>query len=117
MASLPPTSGFGGVRGGGAGPWLSLLPQQGSEWSEVEVEVFFREAELLPELVHPLVQLHEGVAEALDLLVVEAAGLHAPEGFPLHHSPEEVDDRQDEARETAFDVLGVGLYAEGGAIH
>ena len=59
----------------------------------------------------------EGGAEALYFGVLQAAGLHASECLTLHQLSEEVDDGQHEAGETALDVLRVGVYAEGGAIH
>src|SRR4051794_12115814 len=100
--------------GPGRWPWRSDPSlHQVSEWSEIEVEVLVGEAELLLQLLHALVQLHERAAEALGLLLVERAGLHAPERLALHQLSEEIDHGQHEPGEAALDVLRVGVDAEG----
>src|SRR5437016_2398496 len=43
---------------------------------------------------HPLVQGHQGGANALDLLVREIALLDPADGLPLHQLPDELDDGQ-----------------------
>src|SRR4051812_42662916 len=80
-----------------------------AERSEIEIEVFLLEPEVLSELVHALFELHERLAETLDLLVVEVPHLHAAERLALHQLPQELDQREHELREPALDVLWVGL--------
>src|SRR3954464_3188659 len=83
--------------------------QQITERSEIELEVFLLEPEVLRELVHALLGLNNRLAETLDLLVVEVPHFHAAERLALHQLPQELDQREDELREPALDVLGVGL--------
>src|SRR5262249_9382879 len=86
-------------------------PEEVPQRTEVEVEVLRLEAELGSELLHALVELHEGLAEPLDLLVGERAAVDAPQCLTLHELTQELDDRQHELREPALDALRVGVDA------
>jgi hypothetical protein len=48
--------------------------EQSAQRAEVQVEVLVLEPERVLELLHPLFERHEGAAEALDRLGVQAAG-------------------------------------------
>src|SRR5919199_3002517 len=77
--------------------------QEISQRPEVEVQVAVFQLEVRLQLLHPRLELHERLAHALDLLVGQRAVLHAPQGLALHQLPEELDERQDELRETLLD--------------
>ena len=66
---------------------------------------------MLFQLVHPLGELHERVAQALDLLIGERPGLHPVKRLPLHQLPQELDERQHELREAALHSLSVDGHA------
>jgi hypothetical protein len=63
------------------------------------------------QLLHPLLELHEGLPEPLDLLVRERSGLHPPERLPLHQLPQQLHEGEDQLREALFDTLRVGVDA------
>src|SRR5438067_4673961 len=81
-----------------------------AERAEVEVQVAVLEPELGLELLHAALELHERLAEPLDLLVGEVPLLHPVERLPLHELTEELDEREDELREALLDLLGVGVH-------
>src|SRR4051794_22700492 len=83
--------------------------QQITERSEIEIQVFLLEPEVLRELVHALLELHERLPETLDLLVVEVPHFHAAERLALHQLPQELDQGEHELSEPTLDVLRVGL--------
>src|SRR5918992_1116637 len=84
--------------------------EQIAERPEVEVQVAVLEAELALELLHPTLELHERLAEPLDLLVGERALLHPTQRLPFHQLPEELDQRQHllHALGICVDSLGEG---------
>src|SRR5687768_15060155 len=86
---------------------VTVASQQPPQRAQVEVEVAVCEAELSLQLVHPLGQLHEGLAEPLDLLVAERSALHPAQRLPLHQLTEELDEGEDELREPALHALGI----------
>src|SRR5204862_7129460 len=96
-------------------PPAPTLPVGGSEQvperAEVEVEVLRVEPELLAQLLHALVELHEGAAEPLDLVVGEAAAVDAAERLPLHELAEQLHDREHQLREAALQLLGIRVHA------
>src|SRR5689334_1250410 len=97
MPSVP-LSLFSVYAGRFPGRALSLLLQQVSERTEVQIQVGIREPELRLELLHPVGEEHEGLSEALDLVIVERPLLHASQRLPLHQLPQELDQRQHELR-------------------
>ena len=64
------------------------------------------EPELVPQLVHALLELHERAAEALDLVVGQAAAVDAPQRLALHQLAQQLDHREHELREAALDGSG-----------
>src|SRR3954454_5295632 len=85
--------------------------QQSTQRPEVQIQVLGGEPELLTKLIHPLVQLHERAAEPLDLLLAQIPAVDPAQRLSLHDLPEQLDDRQDELRQAALDVLGIGIHA------
>src|SRR5690349_4651862 len=85
--------------------------QQITERTEVEIEVALFQSEVLRQLAHAAVELHEGLPQALDLLVAEVAGVHTAQRLSLHQLAQELDQREHELRETLLDLLRVGLDA------
>src|SRR5512135_1150692 len=79
--------------------WL----QQIAERAEVEIEVSLLQPEVLGQLAHAAVELHEGLPQPLDLVVAEVAGLHAAQRLALHQLPQQLDQREDELGEALFD--------------
>src|SRR5690349_6825360 len=110
MPSVP-LSVFSSYAGRFPGTALSLLLEQASERTEVEVEIGVVEPELPLQLLHAVGEEHERLPETLDLVVVERALLHAAERLALHQLPQELDQRQHELGETALDLLRVGVDA------
>src|SRR5207248_5846911 len=82
-----------------------------AERPEVQIQVAVLEPELGLELLHAALELHERLAEALDLLVGQGALLHAAKRLPLHQLAEQLDEGEDELREALLDLLGVGVHA------
>src|SRR4051812_46329622 len=80
-----------------------------AERSEIEVEVAVLEPELGLQLLHPLRELHEGLAEPLDLVVRQGSVLHAAERLPLHQLAQELDEREHELGQAALDPLRIGV--------
>src|SRR6478672_441576 len=85
--------------------------QQPAQRAEVQVQVLVLKAELLLELLHALLEQHEGAVEALDLLVGQPAGVDAAQRLTLHQLAQELDDRQHELGEALLDALGVCVDA------
>src|SRR5215208_28187 len=79
------------------------------EGTEVEIQVCVLELELALELLHPLLELHERDAEALDLGLVERSAFDPPQRLAFHELPQKLDHRQHELSEALFDVLGIGV--------
>src|SRR5829696_7546395 len=67
---------------------------QRAERSEVEVQVFRLEANLLRQLVDRLFQTHQRQADALDFVRRQRALLDAAERLPLHDLTNEVHQRE-----------------------
>src|SRR4051794_14650132 len=82
--------------------------EQVPERPEVEVEVLVAQPEMLFQLVHPLCELHEGLAEPLDLVVVERAQLHPSQRLAFHQLAEELDQSEDELRKPSLDRFRIG---------
>src|SRR5919201_4907089 len=96
----------------GLSPSRSLsCSEQVSERPQVEVEVAVFESEMLLELAHPLLELHERLAKALDLLLAQGVVLHAPQRLPLHQLAKELDECEDELREPPLDLLRICVHA------
>ena len=89
--------------------------EQIAERPEVEIEIALLEPEVLRELVHALFELHERLAETLDLLVVEVPRLHAAKRLTFHELPEQLDQSEHELREPALEALLVALLARAAA--
>src|SRR5687768_17254947 len=85
-------------------------------WSERHVQLLVAEAERRLQLGHLFLELHEGVAETLDLFVREISGVHAPQGLLLEETPDELDDRQHELGQAVLDDLRIGRNARRDAI-
>ena len=87
----------------------SAKTRQVTERPEIEIQISLLEPELLGQLVHPLLELHERLAETLDLLVRRGCPPPSAERLALHELPQQLDQRQHELREPVLDVLGIGL--------
>src|SRR5690349_15666183 len=85
--------------------------QQIAERAQIQVQIALFEPEMLDQLLHAAIELHERVAEALDLLVGERAALHPAERLPLHQLAQQLDEREHELREALLDLLGVGVHS------
>src|SRR5262245_7008863 len=95
----------------GSRPVVPYSSEEPAEGPQIEVEVLVAQAERGLELVHALVEPHERRAEPLNLLLVEGALLHAPQGLALHQLPQKLHEGEDEAGEPALDGLRVGAHA------
>jgi len=73
--------------------------------------------ELVVQLVDALVQREERGAELLGLFVAEASGRHAAHGLPLEQLAEDLDEHQDELRQTALEraLIRIDASRQGGA--
>src|SRR3954453_7933407 len=74
-------------------------------------EVLRLEAEVGPQLLQALLELHERLAEALNLIRAERPALDAPHRLALHQLAQQVDDGEHERREALLDLLRVGVDA------
>src|SRR4051812_15595476 len=90
------------------GATRDALPEV-AENPELQVEILAGETELLLELLHPLLELHEGEAELLDLFVGEPTALDAAQRLSLHELTQQLDHREDETGEPLLDLVGVGV--------
>src|SRR5256885_15300781 len=109
MPSLPLSQCACVFAGGFPGRANPLPSEEVPERPEVEVEVLVLEPELRLQLLHPLAQPHERLAEPLDLLVRQGSLLHPPHRLALHQLAEELDQRQDELRQAALHRLRVAV--------
>src|SRR5205823_11467514 len=80
-----------------------------SQGTEIEVEVAVLEAEVVLQLLHPPLELHEGLPHSLDLVVGERALLHPSEGLEFHQLAKKLDQRQHELRKPSLHLLRVGV--------
>src|SRR3954471_13495308 len=80
-----------------------------AERPEAQVEVAGVEAELALELFHALLELHERLAETIDLFVGQRRVVHPPQRLPFHQLPQEFDEREHELRQPALDRSRVGV--------
>src|SRR5436190_624875 len=87
--------------------------EQVSERPEVDVQVTILKLEMLLELLHTLIELHERLPHALDLLVGQRVQLHPPQRLPLHQLAQQLDERQHKLREAALDLFRIGVDAAG----
>src|SRR3954451_19696185 len=88
-----------------------LTSDEPAQWSEIEIQILLGESELLAQLGHPAVELHERPAEALLLLVAQPTGIDSPEGLALHELSKELHDREDELGQPSLEGLGVRIQA------
>src|SRR5947199_2732961 len=77
--------------------------EQVSERLEVQVQVAVLETELALQLLHPLLELHERLAEPFDLLVRQRPLVHPAQRLPLHQLAEQLDQRQHELSQALLD--------------
>src|SRR5579884_344012 len=106
---MPPSPPFSVVVASFPTPSLfTPLLQKTSERTEIEVQVLVLQPERRLQLVHPLGEAHERQPQPLDLLVGQPAFVHPPKRLALHQLAQELDQREDELREAAFHLLGVG---------
>src|SRR3954464_5934069 len=91
---------------------LGLLPslQEPSQWPQIEVQVFLLQSEALPQLLHPLLEQHERLAEALHLVVRERAALDPPQRLALHELTQELHQGEHELSQPSFHVVPVRLH-------
>jgi len=61
--------------------------------------------------VHLLVQAQQGETEPLDLFARQSASLYASDRLALEYLADELDDREDEAREALLDAIGLEVDA------
>src|SRR5262249_16991742 len=93
------------------GGLLWLGSDQTAERAEVEIEIFGGEAEAAADVADRFLQPHERLSHVLRLLGCERAGVHAADRLPLHELPQELHEREHEARPRALHVLGIGVPA------
>src|SRR2546423_12792321 len=79
-----------------------------AERAEIDVEILIFQTEDLFQFFHAPFQKHEGLAEALDLVIGKRSVFHPPHGLPLHQLSEQIDQRQNELSEPALDVFRIG---------
>src|SRR3954469_19991640 len=87
--------------------------EQVPERPQIEVEVAALEPEVPLQLLHPLGELHERVAEALDLLVGESPRLHPPQRLPLHQLSQQLHEREHELSEPPLDAFRIRVDPPG----
>src|SRR4051812_36844017 len=85
--------------------------EQLAERAQVEVQVLVSQPELALQFLHARLKSHERLAEPLDLVIGERAALHPANCLAFHELPEQLDQCQDELRQAALDVMGVGVHA------
>src|SRR5436190_1721060 len=85
--------------------------QQIAQRTEIQVQIALFELEVLGQLAHAAVELHEGLPEPLDLLVGKRSGLHPPQRLTLHELPQQLDEREDELRQAFLDLLRIRVDA------
>src|SRR4051812_29780826 len=100
-----------GNAAGGATCASSARSQEFAQRTQVDVEVLVLEPETLLQFLHPLLELHERLAEAFDLVFGQRAGFHAADGLALHELAEQLEQREHELCEPAFDVVRIGVHA------
>src|SRR3954454_16530407 len=84
---------------------------QPSKRSEVEVEVLVLDLERLLEFVHSLLQQHEGLAQALDLIRGERAAVYPAQRLALHQLAQPLDQQKNQRRQVLLEVLAIGVAA------
>src|SRR5690349_11005488 len=90
-------------------PYRPSFLDQLSKWAEVEVQVLGLELEVLAELLHLLLEQHEGLSQPLDLIRGESAALDSPQRLALHQLADQLHQRQHELREPLLEALGIGV--------
>src|SRR5260221_2809788 len=88
---------------------LVVVGQERPEWPEVEVQVFWSQPEMVPELGHPALERHERGADPLYLLVAERALINSAQSLALHQLPQQFHDGEDQADQPAFYRLRIGI--------
>ena|SRR5215217_3860070 len=91
-------------------------PEQVAERAEVDVEVVVGEPEELLELlelVHALLEAHKRLAEALALLLGEAAGVDAAHRLALHEQAKKLDHSEHQMGQPALEVSRVRVQSHG----
>src|ERR671936_1447863 len=86
---------------------LRSASEEVSERAQGDVQVLLREAEVLPQLLHPLFERHQRLAEPLDLLVAQSSGFHSPDRLALHELPQELDEREHKLGQAPRHVLTI----------
>src|SRR3977135_2287111 len=87
---------------------FSFLLHEVPEGTEVEVQILVFQPEGELELVHALGEREKRLPQSLHLLGAQPAALDPAERLTLHQLAEQLDDREDELRETLVEVLRVG---------
>src|SRR5215217_1218916 len=87
----------------------SIGRQQRTERAEVDVEVLWRQIEMLTEFGHLLFEQHQRRADAFDLFVRQVTALDSAYRLPFHELPQKLDQRQDEAHQSLFHRGGIGV--------
>src|SRR6266480_2260447 len=85
--------------------------QKIAQRAEVQVQIALFELEVLGQLLHAAVELHEGLPEPLDLVVGERSGLHPPQCLALHELPQQLNEREDELRQALLDFLRIRVHS------
>src|SRR5207248_9607490 len=80
-------------------PCVSPPSEQVAQRPEMHVQLRVREPEDVLELGHPLLEQHERLAEAVDLLLGERAVVDPAQRLSLHQLAQEFDQRQNELGE------------------
>ena len=84
--------------------------QQSSERAEIQIQVFLRQAERRAQLDHSVPEAQERQTQALLLFLGQGARVETSDSLMLEDLAEELDQRQNQARQPHIDPLGVGVY-------
>src|SRR3954447_11356231 len=82
-------------------PFLDQIPK----WAEIEVEVLALQPELALQLFHPLLEQHERLPQALDLVRRQRAPLDPMKRLTFHELTQEIDQGQHQPSQPLLKAL------------
>src|SRR6185312_6934917 len=88
---------------------FSHRSDQSPQRPEVEIQVLVLDFEGLLQLRHPLLQQHEGLAQALDLVRGQRAAVDPAQRLALHQLTQQLDQSEDQLRQPFLETLAVGV--------
>ena len=89
-----------------------LKSHQFTHRSEVEIEVFGSDAELLSDVTDRPLETHECCTDRVDFLWGECSPLHPANGLALHQPSEEFNQRQHQLSNGSLYLLGLRIPAQ-----